>query len=158
MKTIAYFDADGKAHPSSAAIADGTVGRNQVFVEYKDGTVIVANGNLKERLKTKVENTVIDLPSRAFKGWTQDGQIQAEISEDAVGKRIYFCDCPEFTYKDGNLVKKPLCRKTGQMKAPCCKPPARLDKPRTVCYPSEPCQGGAAAGAWDGAGWLCRTQ
>ena len=106
VKTIAYFDADGKAHPSSAAIADGTVGRNQVFVEYKDGTVIVANGNLKERLKTKVENTVIDLPPRAFKGWTQDGKVQAEISEDAVGKRNYFCDCPEFTYKDGNLVKK----------------------------------------------------
>ena len=107
----AAFDADAAAararqEEMRKAIADGTVGRNQVFVEYKDGTVIVANGNLKERLKTKVENTVIDLPPRAFKGWTQDGKVQAEISEDAVGKRNYFCDCPEFTYKDGNLVKK----------------------------------------------------
>ncbi|MDD4622726.1 MAG: hypothetical protein PHG71_05760, partial [Kiritimatiellae bacterium] len=107
VKTIAYFNADGKAHPSSAAIADGTAGRNQLFVEYKDGTVIVANGNLKERLKAKVGNTVIELPPRAFKGWTKDGKVTADISESAVGKRVYFCDCPEFTYKDGKLVKKP---------------------------------------------------
>ncbi|MGI6390266.1 MAG: hypothetical protein ACOX7Q_08740 [Kiritimatiellia bacterium] len=53
VSTIAYLDADGKAHASSAAIADGTVERNQVFVEYQDGTVIVANGNLKERSRPK---------------------------------------------------------------------------------------------------------
>ena len=107
MSTIAYLDANGKAHASSAAIADGTVERNQVFVEYQDGTVIVANGNLKERLKTKIGDETIDLPPRAFKGWTRDGKVTAEISENADGKRVYFCDCPEFTYKGGKLIKKP---------------------------------------------------
>lgn len=107
VSTIAYLDADGKAHASSAAIADGTVERNQVFVEYQDGTVIVANGNLKERLKTKIGDETIDLPPRAFKGWTRDGKVTAEISENADGKRVYFCDCPEFTYKGGKLIKKP---------------------------------------------------
>ena len=105
-KRIAYFDADGKAVTSSAAIASGAVARNQVFVEYADGTCVVANGSQMERLKAKVNGRVCDLPPRAFKAWTKDGKVRVEISEGADGKRHYFSDCPEFTFRDGTLTKK----------------------------------------------------
>ena len=105
-KTIRYFDASGQMRATSAAIASGDVARNQLFVEYEDGTCVVANGNTRERLKAKVNGRVCNLPPRAFKAWTQDGQVCVEIGEDAQGRRTYFCDCPEFTYKDGKLTKK----------------------------------------------------
>ena len=80
--------------------------RNQVFVEYDDGTCVVANGSTTERLRAKVNGRECDLPPRAFKAWTNDGKVCAEISEGADGKRHYFSDCPEFTYRDGKLKKK----------------------------------------------------
>ena len=110
-RKIRYFDATGKMLTTSAAIASDDVARNQVFVEYADGTCVVANGNGKERLKSKVNGRDCDVPPRAFKAWTRDGKVRVEISEDAKGRRTYFSDCPEFTYKDGKLTKKtPLFR------------------------------------------------
>ena len=106
VKKIAYFGEDGKPQDSSAAIASGAVARNQIFVEYKDGTCVVANGNTKERLVATVNGRRCNLPPRAFKAWTKDGKVRVEISEDAKGNRTYFSDCPEFTYRDGKLVKK----------------------------------------------------
>ncbi len=105
-RRIRYFDASGRTLTSSEAIASGDVARNQVFVEYADGTCVVANGNVRERLKAMVDGCGCDVPPRAFKAWTRDGSVRAEISEDADGRRTYFSDCPEFTYKDGRLVKK----------------------------------------------------
>jgi hypothetical protein len=105
-KRIAYFDADGKTLTSSAAIASGTVARNQIFVEYADGTCVVANGSQTARLKAKVNGRLCDLPPRAFKAWTRDGKVRAEISEGADWKRHYFSDCPEFIFRDGVLTKK----------------------------------------------------
>jgi len=104
-KTIRYFDAAGQMRATSAAIASGDVARNQLFVEYEDGTCVVANGNTRERLKAKVNGRVCDLPPRAFKAWTRDGQVRVEIGEDARGRRTYFCSCPEFTFRDGKLVR-----------------------------------------------------
>ena len=105
-KTIRYFDAAGQMHTSSAAIASGDVARNQVFVAYEDGTCVVANGNTTEWLKATIDGRDCAVPPRAFKAWTRDGQVRVEIGEDADGRRTYFCDCPEFTYKDGKLTKK----------------------------------------------------
>ena len=105
-KTIRYFDAAGQMRTSSAAIASGDVARNQVFVAYEDGTCVVANGNTTEWLKTTIDGRDCAVPPRAFKAWTRDGQVRVEIGEDADGRRFYFCDCPEFTYKDGKLTKK----------------------------------------------------
>ena len=105
-KRIAYFDADGNAFDSSTAIASGVVARNQVLVEYADGTFVVANGSTDERLKADVCGTRCDLPPRAFKAWTKDGAVRVEISEDASGRRTYFSDCPEFTYSDGRFARK----------------------------------------------------
>ena len=105
-KRIAYFDVDGKALTSSAAIASGAVARNQVFVEYADGTCVVANGSRTERLQAKVNGRNCDLPPRAFQAWTTDGKVYAEISEGTDGKRHYFSDGPEFTFRDGRLTKK----------------------------------------------------
>lgn len=106
VKTIAYFGADGKPQTSSEAIASGAVGRNQIFVEYKDGTCVVANGNVKDRLVATVKGRRCDLPPRAFKAWTKDGKVRVEISDDAKGNRTYFSDCPEFTFRNGKLTKK----------------------------------------------------
>jgi hypothetical protein len=106
VKTIAYFGQDGKWQTSSEAIASGGVARNQIFVEYEDGTCVVANGNRKERLKAVVNGVACDLPPRAYKAWTADGKVRVEISDDGKGGRSYFSDCPEFTYRDGKLTKK----------------------------------------------------
>ena len=106
VKSIAYFGADGKQQTSSAAIASGAVSRNQIFVEYKDGTCVVANGNTKERLVATVKGRRCNLPPRAFKAWTKDGKVRVEISDDAKGNRTYFSDCPEFTFRNGKLTKK----------------------------------------------------
>jgi hypothetical protein len=103
---IAYFDANGNAQTSSDAIASGAVARNQLLVEYGDGTFVVANGNARERLCATVDGQVCRVPPRAFKAWTADGKVRAEISEDAAGVRHYFSDCPEFTYRDGKMTKK----------------------------------------------------
>jgi hypothetical protein len=105
-RRISYFGADGKAMSSSAAIASGAVARNQVFVEYADGTCVVANGSTTERLRANVNGRQCDLPPRAFKAWTRDGRVRAEISEGPDGVRRYFSDCPEFTFRDGVLTKK----------------------------------------------------
>ena len=104
-KTIRYFDAAGQMLASSPAIASGDVARNQIFVEYEDGTCVVANGNTRERLKAKVNGRTCDLPPRAFKAWTRDGQVRVEIGENAQGRRTYFCACPEFTFRDGKLMR-----------------------------------------------------
>jgi hypothetical protein len=106
VKTIAYFGQDGKWQTSSEAIASGDVARNQIFVEYEDGTCVVANGNRKERLKAVVNGVACDLPPRAYKAWTADGKVRVEISDDGKGGRSYFSDCPEFTFRDGKLTKK----------------------------------------------------
>ena len=105
-RKIRYFGAGGKMLASSEAIASGDVARNQVFVEYGDGTCVVANGSTVERLKAVVNGRACDLPPRAFKAWTRDGKVRAEISEGADGKRHYFSDCPEFAFRDGVLTKK----------------------------------------------------
>ena len=105
-KTIRYLDAAGQMHATSAAIASGDVARNHVFVEYADDTCVVANGNTSEWLKATIDGRDCAVPPRAFKAWTRDGQVRVEIGEDADGRRTYFCDCPEFTYKDGKLTKK----------------------------------------------------
>ena len=67
---------------------------------------MVANGNTSEWIKTTIDGRDCAVPPRAFKAWTRDGQVRVEIGEDADGRRTYFCDCPEFTYKDGKLTKK----------------------------------------------------
>ena len=78
----------------------------RTFVEYADGTCVVANGSTAERLKAVVNGRACSLPPRAFKAWTRDGRVCAEISEGEDGKRHYFSDCPEFTFRDGTLTKK----------------------------------------------------
>ena len=106
VKSISYFGKDGKKMTSSQAIESGDIARNQSCVEYKDGTIVIANGNTKDRLVATVNGRRHELPPRAFKAWTRDGKVRAEISEDASGKRHYFSDCPEFTYRDGKFTKK----------------------------------------------------
>ena len=116
VKRIAYFGADGKAQTTSEAIASGAVERNQIFVEYKDGTCVVANGNQKERLVVEVNGVRCELPARAFKAWTADGKVRTEISEDAKGVRHYFSDCPEFTYRDGKLTGRLPFSEAGRLR------------------------------------------
>jgi hypothetical protein len=103
---IAYFNAAGKALDSSEAIATGDVARNQLLVEYSDGTFVVANGNGSERLDVTVDGRECRLPPKAFKAWTRDGMVRAEIGEDADGRRTYLSECPEFSYVNGRFTKK----------------------------------------------------
>ena len=103
---IAYFDADGNALTSSDAISSGAVARNQLLVEYSDGTFVVANGNAHERLCATVDGQACRVPPRAFKAWTRDGKVRVEIAEGVDGKRTYVSECPEFTYRDGTFTRR----------------------------------------------------
>jgi len=103
---IAYFDADGNALTSSEAIASGAVARNQLLVEYSDGTFVVANGHASDRLCVTVDGQVCRVPPKAFKAWTRDGKVRVEIAEGEDGRRQYVSECPEFSYRDGRLSMK----------------------------------------------------
>ena len=96
---IRYCDADGAALDTSAAIRSGAVARNQIAVDYANGTHVVVNGNRTERLRA---SGGIDLPPFGYRAWTDDGQVFAE-SGDAGGttSRFDYAESPDYVYLDG---------------------------------------------------------
>ena len=114
---IEYADDKGQWLPTSAAIAADAVKRCQVRVEYDDGTVVVANGNEAERLKSGD----VDLPPRGYWAKSGDGAVVV-ASDDAGGVRADYCESPKYIYIDGRgreavrgkarAAGTALCRKT----------------------------------------------
>ena len=107
---IRYYDANGAALDTSAAILSGAVARNQIAVDYANGTHVVANGNRTERLRA---SGGIDLPPFGYRAWTDDGQVFAE-SGDAGGAspRFDYAESPDYVYIDGR--GHPLSFRRGQ--------------------------------------------
>jgi hypothetical protein len=97
---IFYVDEAGRLLRSSAAIGSGAYQRSQVIVRYADQTVVAANGNKSERLKTEAFGRRLDLPPNGFTGWTADGRITV-ISADRDGQRTDYADTPAYIYVDG---------------------------------------------------------
>lgn len=102
--TIRYFDADGNAFDTSAALAADVVKRSQVAVEYADGTTVVANGSEKEKLETTFAGRKISLPPNGYVAWTSDGDILVESRLSDAGNRFDYCASPEYIYLDGRGV------------------------------------------------------
>lgn len=94
---IRYADARGRLFGTSDAIRNGAVGRNQIAVTYSDGTVIVANGSLTDKMDVTVEGRRVTLPPTGYAGWTKDGQIDM-VSSDAGGARTDYCAASDVIY------------------------------------------------------------
>lgn len=102
--TIRYFDADGNALDTSAALVADVVKRSQVAVEYADGTTVVANGSERENLETTFAGRKISLPPNGYVAWTSDGEIFVESRLSDAGNRFDYCVSPEYIYLDGRGV------------------------------------------------------
>lgn len=94
---IRYAAADGRLVGVSEAIRTDAADRHQIAVSYSDGTVIVANGSLTERMAVTVEGRRVDLPPTGFAGWTKDGAVDM-LSSDAGGARADYCASPDSIY------------------------------------------------------------
>lgn len=90
---IEYAGAEGRWHPTSEALRLDIVPRCQVRVEYKDGTVVCVNGNLRDRLASDGA----DLPPCGYFAKSGDGQIIVS-SDDAGGTRADYCESPKYIF------------------------------------------------------------
>ena len=98
---IRYLDADGKAYPTSEAIANGVYRRSQVRVRYSDGTVVESNGSMTEPMLL-ADGT--SLPPNGYRGRSGDGQV--EVFSGLIGRRrIDRAVSPEYVFLDGRGVK-----------------------------------------------------
>ncbi len=101
VDTIRYFDANGTALDVSAALVADCVKRNQVYVKYQDGTVVVSNGSNDSPLNATVEGRAIHLPPNGYTAWTADSAILVESFLSSSGARFDYCESPEYIYIDG---------------------------------------------------------
>ena len=97
---IRYGAADGSLQASTEAIISGAIRRQQVAVRYSGGVFVAANGNVSERMRAGFGGARIDLPPRAWRAWTLDGEVLCE-SSDAAGARSDYCHSPDYIYIDG---------------------------------------------------------
>ena len=116
---IRYADADGRLHPTSAAVSNGAYRRSQVVVTYDDGTVVVANGAMNAPMDVAVAGRHVVLPPNGFWGRSGDGkaesflgEIDGHRAEWAVGDgyryvngRGRFTRFPDGTGADGIVVR-----------------------------------------------------
>ncbi len=111
---IRYIDGNGNQLTTSDAIVKDVVKRNQVLIRYKDGTVVLANGNTEERLRTKVDGVEYDLPPRGYNAWTANRDVVV-VSDEVNGHRSDYCESPEYIYIDGRgvMTERPLARARG---------------------------------------------
>lgn len=101
VESIRYIDADGNQLTTSEALVQDVVSRSQLFVRYKDGTVVVSNGSNKETLKTEVDGKQIVLPPNGYTAWTADGKVVVESYLSESGNRYDYCASPEYIFLDG---------------------------------------------------------
>ncbi|MDO5581340.1 MAG: hypothetical protein Q4G69_09395 [Planctomycetia bacterium] len=99
VATIRYCDEKGRKYPTSDAIKSGIIDRNQLIVEYKDGTVVCVNGNKSESMIADLNGERFELPPNGYRAWTKDRSIlvRAELQN---GKRFDYCESPSYIYLD----------------------------------------------------------
>lgn len=98
-KSILYPDDDGALHGISEALFLNLPARQQVAVEYANGTFVVVNGHSRRRLKTTFGGRAIDLCPLGYLAWTADGAVFVE-SNDAGAGRIDVARGPAYDYCD----------------------------------------------------------
>ena len=109
---ILYCDENGRQMDVSEAIASGTINRSQVVVKYTDGTVVCANGNLTEPMRTTVDGRKIELPPNGYTGWTADGLVYT-FSGLQDGSRCDYAESPVYVFLDGRGTMRKFSRATG---------------------------------------------
>ena len=111
---IRYLDGEGRLLTTSEALVADVVKRNQVLVRYRDGTVVLVNGNEGERLTVDVDGTRHDLPPRGYHAWTANRDVVV-ASDDLGGARADYCESPDYIYIDGRGVdvERPRARSAG---------------------------------------------
>jgi hypothetical protein len=97
---IRYVARDGQLLSTSQAVAQEAHKRSQVLVRYADGTLVAANGNPNERLRTEAWGRKLDLPPNGYCGWSTKGDLEV-LSSDADGQRSDYADTPAYLYVDG---------------------------------------------------------
>ena len=99
-KAVRYLGPDGRLRGASEAIFDGSVSNNQIVVEYRDGTVVVANGSLKARMRGTYGGRTFDLPPAGYCGWSpaQGAEGPVEVRSSDRGGRRY-----DYSESDGAI-------------------------------------------------------
>jgi hypothetical protein len=97
---IRYVAADGETFDTSAALVNGTYTRSQLVTRYADGTLTAANGHPRERLRTVVGGTALDLPPNGYWGRSSNGLVRV-FSGEVNGRRADLSVSPDYTYIDG---------------------------------------------------------
>lgn len=98
-KEILYPNKDGALHRISEALFLGLPARQQVAVEYANGTFVVANGNGRLRLKTTFGGREIDLAPYGYMAWTADGKVYVECNDRGKG-RYRVATSPAYSYSE----------------------------------------------------------
>lgn len=98
-KAIMYPDTDGSLHRISEALFMNLPARQQVAVEYANGTFVVVNGNGKMRLKTSFGGRDIDLAPYGYAAWTADGEVYVECNDTGKG-RFRTAKSPAYSYRE----------------------------------------------------------
>ena len=112
-KAIRYANAHGEPETTSDAIRSGAINRNQVIVEYEDGTCVAVNGSLAERMLTNWNwGWRIDLSPTGYCGWTKDGKVMVVSTDDGRG-RFDYCASDDYVFLDARGVHRELPRAKG---------------------------------------------
>ena len=98
---IRYFNAKGDPIDTSTAVATGEYERCQLFVVYRDGTCVVANGNLVEPLNFTYDGNRFTLPPCGYRAWTRNRDVWVDASCGEDGVRADYCESPQYIYIDG---------------------------------------------------------
>lgn len=97
VESIRYVDREGRQLTTSDAIRSGVVGRNQIVVKYRDGTVVVVNGSESEPMKTLVGARIVSLGPIGYQAWSTGVEVESDIVD---GRRRNFCRAPEYEYRE----------------------------------------------------------
>lgn len=95
VESIRYADAAGNLLATSDAIRAGTVGRNQIVVTYRDGTVVVVNGNETEKMRVTVGGREVALGPIGYRAWSEGVEVYSAVEG---GRRVNRCTSPRYDY------------------------------------------------------------
>ena len=98
---IGYVDENGKIELTNEALASGSYRRNQVVVEYDDGTWVAANGNVNGALmRIEEDGRRIELPPAGYFGRSGDGKVTV-FAGLQKGHRADCVNSDEYVYVAG---------------------------------------------------------
>jgi hypothetical protein len=95
---IRYADANGELYPTSKAILNGVFRRNQIAVDYDDGTFVAVNGSTNEDFIVEFNRGSMTLPPNGF--FAASGEVKV-FSGVKSGHRADLSVAPDYVYVNG---------------------------------------------------------